>query len=141
MTQKQDVILTFIKRFIGFEVKLKRLGYFKKSIKKKNVEVDWTLFESDYREIILNLTSNQDDPTRYIIENPPKKMSVENNVITFDRSVANDHGKELMISLRAIRNNLFHGGKFDGEELSGSERNVKLLKSAINVIKKLEAGL
>lgn len=141
MTQKQNLIFTFIKRFIGLEVKLKRLGYFKKSIKKKNVEVDWTSFESDYREIILNLANKQDDSTRYIIENPPKKMCVKNNVITFDRSVTEDHVKELMISLRAIRNNLFHGGKFDGEELSGSERNIKLLKSAISVIKKLEASL
>jgi hypothetical protein len=138
MKEKHEVIYTFIKSFIGFEVKLKRLNYFKKSVKRKNVEVDWDSFEKDYREVILVIANNSDKHTKYLLTNPPKKMCVKDNLITFDRTVTDDAAKELMISLRAIRNNLFHGGKFDGEELSGSERNMTLLKSAIFVLRKFE---
>jgi len=138
MTEKHEVIYTFIKSFIGFEVKLKRLNYYKKSVKRKNVEVDWDSFEKDYREVILIIANSDDKHIKYLLTNPPKKMCVKDNSITFDRTVTDNAANELMISLRAIRNNLFHGGKFDGEELSGSERNMTLLKSAIFVLKKLE---
>lgn len=141
MTERQSIIFKFIKKFIAFEVKLKKLGYFKKSIKRKNVEVDWDSFQKDYARMINELVEGNKKEFQYLITHPPKKMCVKDNVITFDRTMSDDHAKELLISLRAIRNNLFHGGKFDGEELSGSERNMTLLNSAIIVLRKLESSL
>jgi hypothetical protein len=70
-----------------------------------------------------------------VLGNPPKKQVYANNVLQW-RVVAPQAENEndlILLYVRRVRNNLFHGGKFNGRFFD-PERSTELLKHSITVL-------
>ncbi|MEI7502840.1 MAG: hypothetical protein WCJ61_06115 [Paludibacter sp.] len=63
-------------------------------------------------------------------------MLVNSNLGWIEREFNNNESEinKLSLSIRDIRNNLFHGGKFHGNYKADESRNFKLLKNSIIVL-------
>ena len=135
MEKKLDQIaFRFFKLFARYESTLKERGFF--NANKGNIFVDWDRFAN---EIIgrnyLNDLGEVASEAVYILEYPPKKQAVDNfgNIIwaevpNDDRSV-----QALFSHIRRMRNNLFHGAKFNGEWFD-PKRSQQLLKAGLSIL-------
>ena len=72
---------------------------------------------------------------QYILENPPMKQVLnERGKVIWKEVPNNDKTVEALFGhIRRIRNNLFHGAKFNGTWFA-PERSKKLLKSGLEVL-------
>ncbi|KON61825.1 hypothetical protein BBL94_03460 [Vibrio parahaemolyticus] len=76
--------------------------------------------------------------TNYILTSPPRKQVLENESLKFVPQQIDTNQKstqQLILMVRTVRNNLFHGGKYcpNGEMEEG--RNECLVKSSLIVLK------
>lgn len=74
----------------------------------------------------------------YLIDNPPKKQGYEDGSVQWQ--CYNHRGDpasllNLTFIVRAVRNNLFHGGKAHGQRLE--ERDMELLSTSVSFLKKI----
>ena len=74
----------------------------------------------------------------YILENPPRKQVIENERIIFINQTIDSSQKntqQLLLMIRTVRNNLFHGGKYlpDGEIEAG--RNEFLVNYSLIILR------
>ncbi|GEM50767.1 hypothetical protein EB1_05570 [Empedobacter brevis NBRC 14943 = ATCC 43319] len=88
---------------------------------------------------IFDPTKNEilQESVNYLIENPPKIQAInENGIIWSDRNL--DQSTPIVNKLRLhisdVRNNLFHGGKFNGTFSPENSRNYKLLQSCLIIL-------
>lgn len=102
------------------------------------VEPNWDVFTNAI-EANFNPAKNQEiqDAVEYILQNPPKKQSLENGAILWrERMFANNISdlKKLSLHIRDIRNNLFHGSKFNGNFQPDTSRDIKLLTASLIIL-------
>lgn len=71
----------------------------------------------------------------YILANPPKKQIIENRTIKWSsiEPRSNCETDLILLYVRRVRNNLFHGGKFNGNWFE-PERSEELLTSSIKIL-------
>jgi hypothetical protein len=71
----------------------------------------------------------------YILENPPKKQIVGRDGLEWSDSVPQTAflADKVLVYVRRIRNNLFHGGKFNGHWFA-PERSTLLLGYALTIL-------
>src|SRR5690606_25140871 len=87
-------------------------------------------FKPDKNEIL-------NEAVKYIIENPPKVQAINNHTIIWSDRNLDDNTplvNRLRLHISDIRNNLFHGGKFNGTFSPENSRNFKLLKNSIIIL-------
>jgi hypothetical protein len=100
-------------------------------------EANWDLFTSDIR-VHFNKKKNTElsDAVNYILAHPPRIQKYIDGQIAWQNRIFNNQPEinRLSQSIRDIRNNLFHGGKFTGRYEQDASRNVKLLKSAMIIL-------
>lgn len=112
------------------------MGYLR--ITKADIWTDFDKFASELgAKFKPSLTPELADAVKYLKDNPPKKQMVKNN--NLDWSAGNDDKKQPIINLmlvyiRRIRNNLFHGGKFPMRPIEELTRNEKLLNSSLVIL-------
>lgn len=72
----------------------------------------------------------------YIMDEPPRKQVIEEGRLAWKEVVAHGQtrGEQLLVYIRRIRNNLFHGGKFNGHWFA-SERSKTLLCHSLTVLR------
>jgi len=126
----QDLLLEFFATFARFEYALKEGGFARQARHGGGVEPDWERFGrsigGDVDEI---MTAGS-----YLLSQPPKKQTLTHNTLTWTE-VSGDGGlAELLGSVRRVRNNLFHGGKFADGSVSNPERNTQLLNGVLDVV-------
>ncbi|MGE5153415.1 MAG: hypothetical protein ACM3ST_05310 [Bdellovibrio bacteriovorus] len=137
----------FFRTFSRVEYALKTAGYLVQH--KKNAEADWTAFaqEIDYAFLCVK-TEALKEAQNYIFMHPPRKAINNNGKIEWERVVP-DHKNQtdlLLQYVRRIRNNLFHGGKFNGRwfqpERSGPlvHAGLVILNSALACSEKVQAA-
>jgi len=137
LKQKPEII-DFIATFFRLEYALKASGEF--LTKDKNATPDWTTFASEIEYEISNSTNSQlKRSIDYILNNPPQKQINEGGVIKWKRAGPSQQKKtkNLIIYIRRIRNNLFHGGKFVGGYLEELDRDFKLVENALIILKEI----
>ncbi len=124
----------FFKLFAQYESTLKERGYF--YVRNGHIFVGWDRFAN---EIIghnfLNALGEVASEAEYILENPPMKQEVNNfgNIIWAEVQ-NNDRSVQALFShIRRMRNNLFHGAKFNGEWFD-PKRSQKLLKAGLIIL-------
>ena len=81
------------------------------------------------------------EASKYLLEYPPRKQVLVENKVEFREQKMDKNQKrtqQIFLMVRAVRNNLFHGGKYllYGEREEG--RNEKLVQASLSV---LEAGI
>ena len=131
----KDLIFKFFITFARIEFSLKNskellIG------NNKGGQPNWDAFINRLNNFNPSRTGNLKSSVDYILAHPPQKQVVINNQIEF-RDARVTHSSDLVklnIYLRRIRNNLFHGGKFNGKYIPDVSRNSILLTSALIIM-------
>ena len=134
MNADQAVILPFFAAFSRFEFALKQSGY---AIGEDSVSANWDRFAADLdanfdRKRTVTLAEAVD----YLIKHPPKKQARKGGVLIWVASPAGNARElaNLLIYVRRLRNNLFHGGKYPGLVVDDPGRDTTLLRHGLTIL-------
>lgn len=119
--------------FSRLEYSLKATGYNNGDGK---AEANWRKFALDVEGLIANPTPKPlKDAIDFILNAPPKKQVIRNGLIKWETAepTTNSLADKLLIYIRRVRNNLFHGGKFNGHWFD-PERSEPLLRNSLVVL-------
>ena len=123
----------FFRVFSRAEYALKASGFHKGD---GNAEANWDTFAKEVSGLI-DTPSNQHLATAidFILNSPPKKQVIVNGVIDWNdaKPTNTSSSQNLFVYIRRVRNNLFHGGKFNGHWFS-PERSMELISSSITIL-------
>ncbi len=136
-TEGVNLIYEFFVTFSRFEFALKASGFAKGDVTR--VKPDWDKFTSIIEENFENAikTKTVSRAIEYLTNHPPKRQNYANGVLGWKAIDQHTDGSivfHLSSSIRTIRNNLFHGGKFNGIYEKDTSRNYLLLKHSIAVL-------
>jgi hypothetical protein len=138
-----ELVLQFFATFSRFEYALKRAG-FVRSDWYNNASADWQRFARKKGNALLDDITDRKfvEARSFLLREPPQKQVV----IAADRSLrwqANTKRSEegdaeyLLRLVRDVRNNLFHGGKYPNQAVSGRRlRNSMLLEACLTILEK-----
>ncbi len=136
MAAEKETVFNFFAVFSRFEYALKLAGFIPKGDQQK-AEANWTLFASDLRgHFDGQRTQALREAVDFIMEHPPLKEVVDGNSTRFVEcriSGATDL-PTLVVYIRRMRNNLFHGGKYPRSPAADPERNTRLLRHGLTVL-------
>jgi hypothetical protein len=138
-----ELVLQFFVTFSRFEYALKRAGFVKNGAY-GNASPDWQRFANEKGNALL------DDPTdiefteacSFLLREPPRKQIVvaSHRSLQWQKNTkrSGEGNVEYLLRLvKDVRNNLFHGGKYPYEPVSGQAlRNSKLLRSCLTILEK-----
>lgn len=119
--------------FARFEYCLKMSGFLRSL--DGNAEPDWDTF-SNCDEIkklfkeIKNGSATACNKMHYILTEPPKKQIVKGGILEWEQAPEISNSQEYFAAVRRVRNNLFHGGKFNGVFFE-PERSANLLEAVM----------
>lgn len=136
MTQNEqldNLAIELFRVFSRVEYSLKATGY---NNGEGVADVNWRKFALDVEELIANPISQAlKEAVDFIFNTPPKKQVIRNNLIDWEISepTTNSQADKLLIYVRRVRNNLFHGGKFNGHWFA-PERSELLLRHSLVVL-------
>jgi len=124
----------FFREFARYEYCLKVTGLRKGT--NTRVEADWSKYAEEIQSVIENPNKKLDCSITYLINNPPKKQVLKNDLLCWSNVMPNHRNKsDLVFSLICrVRNNLFHGGKFNGEWLH-PQRSKELIEHALIILR------
>lgn len=130
----QNLINEFFVTFSRFECALKAAGFANGDIDKVNP--NWDTFTSSIRESFDNEAKIEsvNSAIDYLSNHPPRVQNYDNGQIGWRERVFQPNEpliNKLSLSIRDVRNNLFHGGKFNGIYQEDVSRNFILLKHSI----------
>jgi len=130
----RDKCFEFFYWFSRFEFALKAKGYVKEG-SYNAASPDWEKFSREYSG---NYTSSHE--ARSLLLAPPQRQAFAHSSwkwekINLDR--AKTDLEKVILVLKTIRNNLFHGGKSSQEDWDNPERNLFLLKNGKAVLDSL----
>lgn len=140
MTEHLDQLaFKFFKLFAQYESSLKEQGFFRPDNSGK-VSVDWDKFANevvgkDFKSSLGSLHAAAD----YILNQPPKKQVVDQyKIVWADVSNTDQSVQALFGHICRIRNNLFHGAKFNGSWFD-PQRSEELLQHALALLEHYRA--
>lgn len=132
-----DLACDFVGVFARSEYALKAAGFVDGNEKK--VKADWNAFAK--------AIANDFDPSKsrdlrtavdYLLTNPPKKQVLKNNTLEFydappDKNQSQT--QQVLLMVRRVRNNLFHGGKFLPVPTGDPDRDKLLVQHSLTVLR------
>lgn len=111
-----NLAFQFFKLFAQYEYALKVMGYGKAGRNRKNAEADWDRFANEIgRKILVRSDPKLVKAYDYLFKNLPKRQIWRNNAVEWE--IVPDtqrNAQDLFAHIRRVRNNLYHGGKFNG---------------------------
>ena len=132
-----ELACEFLSVFSRVEYALKSTGFAIGN--NKRVDPAWDIFANEIDEKLLQINNTELlQAIEYILNTPPRKQVIENGQIIFINQTIDSSQKrtqQLLLMIRTIRNNLFHGGKYlpDGEIEAG--RNEFLVKYSLIILR------
>lgn len=129
-TEVDQFAIQLFKKFARIEYALKAAGFHKGD---GPAEPNWNKFASSVIGVLEN------DPTiavaiKYMSEKPPKKQVIRDNRLSWERPTPNtSKTHEILLCVRRVRNNLFHGGKFNGHWFA-AERSKELFSHSLSIL-------
>jgi hypothetical protein len=138
----KDLLLNFFLTFSAFEYALKSSGLFKRHKivppKFPNAEPDWDSFAVSLRGSFDSESSNQlREACEYLVDSPPNHQVLTSIGIAWETPVCSCYETKiefLLRMVRCVRNNLFHGGKFNANLHEDVERTRLLLRHSIAIL-------
>lgn len=124
----------FFHVFSRLEYSLKAAGY---NNGDGPAEANWSLFARAIESAVASPpTGEVDEAINFLLAEPPKKQYLVGGKMEWKIVLPNTGSKsdDLFVYVRRIRNNLFHGGKFNAHWFA-PERNEKLLDAALSVLR------
>lgn len=101
-----------------------------------SAEANWRKFALEVDGLIANPTTKDlREAIDFFFNAPPKKQVIVGGVIQWEISepTTNSQADKLLIYVRRVRNNLFHGGKFNGHWFE-PERSEPLLRHSLTIL-------
>lgn len=99
-------------------------------------EVNWRNFAIAVENLIQDPSSKElIEAIEFFLNAPPKKQVIVGGVIQWEVSVpqTDSCADKLLVYVRRVRNNLFHGGKFNGHWFD-PERSEPLLRHSLTIL-------
>jgi len=133
-----ELVTDFFLFFSRFEYALKMSEYAESRKDSDTVQAGWNTFCRDHDKSF--------DPTKtqqlkaavdYLQKKPPQKQIVKNGTLGW-KPLPNQNIPELeqlLLYIRKVRDNLFHGGKYHDGLVQEPSRDTKLLKSCLTILK------
>ena len=135
------VATTFFRTFARFEYALKATGFHRGE---GRTTPNWRKFAES--ESVRNILGNPADnglkaAIEYILAHPPKEQVVRDGILTWNESPpqTNLQSDLILMYVRRVRNNLFHGGKFNGRWFE-PERSKELLMHSLTILERCRAA-
>jgi hypothetical protein len=138
-------LLEFFLTFSRFEFALKNSGWHKPPKSNDNpktgyrAEPDWDCFARSLNGTFRSNASLQlAKACDYLLMNPPWREIVVNNALMWDAAAERDalsDVEKLLLYVRRVRNNLFHGGDFLKLSVSNHGRNAELMEFSLIIFK------
>lgn len=132
-----DLACDFLGVFARSEYALKAAGFADGDEKK--VKADWNAFAKGI--------ANSFDPFKsqglrtavdYLLTKPPKKQVLKNNALEFSDAPPDKNQsqtQQVLLMVRRVRNNLFHGGKFLPVPTGDPDRDKLLVQYSLTVLR------
>lgn len=123
----------FFREFARYEYCLKAAGFL---CDKRVAQVNWDRYAMEVTHVF---DSPEDTALKaaieYFLEFPPKKQIVKDGMLAWDNTPLEEKiiAKKILILIRRVRNNLFHGGKFNGEWFE-PERSEVLMRHGLTIM-------
>jgi hypothetical protein len=134
MTKAFDQLASEMFRTVArFEYALKATGYHDGD---GNADANWRKFAASVPNLFENPADQSlVDATRYILCHPPKKQIIASGKLGWSDVEPDSNGRVdlILLYVRRVRNNLFHGGKFAGGSLP-PERDELLLRHSLKIL-------
>lgn len=135
--QLDQLSYQFFKLFAQYEYALKAMGYGRAG-RLEAAEADWDRFAN---EIGIELIQSQDhaviEARTYLLEHPPKRQVWINNSVDWAPVPNTERSAQSLFGhLRRVRNNLYHGGKFNGRWID-PDRSEKLITTSLALLQHL----
>lgn len=131
MSPDRQLAWSFFVLFARTEYALKRCGFLKN---KTTAEADWEAFVRE----IFDVPSGAMTAIAYLGAHPPRKQEQVDGALRWSDPIQRGDGEHDLVfvcrCISTVRNNLFHGGKFQDGPISDPTRDLTLLKSASDVI-------
>ena len=141
----RDLLLQFFLVFSRFEYALKNSGFVQAGRSRQtapsapSAEPNWNAFAHSIANLFTkghNTDLNQ--ACEYFLINPPMRQVLINGNVMWDTTepdLSLGETERLLLLVRRVRNNLFHGGKFSNEAFEDTDRQERLLKGSLLVLK------
>ena len=133
----QALAYEFLGTFARCEYALKDSGFAKGSA--ASVEANWDTFATaidwHFRRV------NDEDfkvAVHFLLTEPPRKQVLRNGRVDWKESPPDNNlpkVQQVLLMVRRIRNNLFHGAKVWSPEYANRARDIKLVKAGLVVLK------
>lgn len=130
--RSRDVVFFFY--FARFEYALKRAGF---GTETDDAQPDWDAFARKHSTLVT--TDNEpgfQEAVAYLRGSPPKKQVATSTGLEWTDD--DFHGQfdlpRVLVLVRRVRNNLFHGGKFQSGLAAEVSRDTKLLDASLAVM-------
>jgi len=110
-----DLAVNFFRKFSRMEYALKVNSF---HYGDGDAKANWSAFAASISDCF-NEPREQSlaDAFAFLERNPPKKQVIRNDILDWDDAVPQSHSNVdlMLLYVRRVRNNLFHGGKFNGQ--------------------------
>ena len=118
--------------FARFEYALKAAGF---HYGEGPAEPNWRAFAQSIPEALKSPKIPLAEAVAYILKHPPKKQMVIDDELQWSEAPPETdlHSDLVLLYVRRVRNNLFHGGKFNGKWFE-PERSEQLLRHSLTVL-------
>jgi len=136
----RELLLDFFLTFSKFEYALKAGGFAKRGRRSDGAEPNWDSFALELRDSI-NSSKNLEflAARNYFLQNPPRKQILkENGELDWGKPQSKRQCQSdvefLLLMVRCVRNNLFHGGKHNNGLQDDKQRGETLLSNSLIIL-------
>jgi hypothetical protein len=130
----RELTLEFLATFARFEYALKRAGYLKGD--QTRAEANWDQFGKTLAMMDDATLAPIINSCHYLLSNPPRKQIVVDGELSWGRRRGEPTSRieEILLDLRTVRNNMFHGGKFRDGLATEPLRDERLIHDCMTVL-------
>jgi hypothetical protein len=133
----RELTLDFLATFARFEFALKKAGYAQGDDSK--VLPDWDSFGRDVAKLDAALLAPVLNSCQYLQQHPPRKQVLQKGALHWvaRQGTSGSAIGDVLLSVRTVRNNVFHGGKFPEGPVAEPLRDEALIRDCLTVLKGL----
>jgi hypothetical protein len=131
----RELVLDFFLTLSRIEFALKVTNYAQGNTSR--AKPDWDKFGRDIKDHFnIKRDEKLEASCNYYLKLPPQKQIFQNSKLTWVDAIPEglSDPELLLVYVRRVRNNLFHGGKYNIQARDETERNEELLKSGISIL-------
>lgn len=139
MTEDLDnLAFSFFKLFAQYEYALKAMQYARTGTGGQ-AEPEWDRFSNEIGRLVLGEADGDLlDAINYLFDNPPKKQILQDGVLSWQNVNTTERSPQILFAhIRRVRNNLYHGGKFNGRWFD-PDRSEELISKSLLVLQALQ---